>query len=93
MEAALMADTQTNIHAGHLVQAGSTVAELLENAAKPPTGAAPSPGASSPVDAAAAGVATSIQTKIDAMAAQLAPAGPQMRNGTSYAASTMTAAD
>jgi hypothetical protein len=75
------------------IRAGSEVGFHLEAAAKPVNGAVPAPVSASPVDAAATGARTAIQTKMTAMQAEIGTKGPQMQAAAAAAAAALQAQD
>jgi hypothetical protein len=76
-----------------LIKAAATVAEHLQGAATPPTGALPPAAAPSPADVAAAQAAGAIRTRIAAVSTELAVNGPKLRGVTTVAAGTLQAQD
>ena len=66
-----MAAEDIKIQQGDVQQKAQTAATQLANAARP--GPVPVAGASSPIDAAAAGVAAAVGRNVTAMSAKLAP--------------------
>lgn len=74
-----------------MLSAAATVAEHLERAAQP--GPVPVASGASPVDAAAAAVATTVRTKVTAMSAQLAGKGPQIQATAQQAVQALDAQD
>jgi hypothetical protein len=88
-----MADKTVAVQPGSLLSAASTVVAHVEQSATPPQAAAPIPKPGSPVDAAAGAVAAGMQTKMAAMAAQLAPQGPALQATTTAGVSALQAQD
>src|SRR5271163_4143644 len=88
-----MADNTVAVQPGSLLSAASTVVAHVETSATPPPAAAPIPKPGSPVDAAAGAVAAGMQTKMAAMAAQLAPQGPALQATTAAGVTALQAQD
>src|ERR1700744_2037112 len=88
-----MADKTVAVQPGSLLSADSTVVAHVGHSATPPPAAAPIPKPGSPVDAAAGSVAAGMQTKIAAMAAQLAPQGPALQATTAAGVTALQAQD
>jgi hypothetical protein len=82
-----------NVSADGLIKAAATVAEHLQGAATPPTGAVPAAAAPSPADVVAAGAAGAIRARIVAVSTQLAGTGPRLHGVTTGAAGTLQAQD
>jgi hypothetical protein len=87
-----MAAKPVNVSAAWLVSAASAAADHLERAAQP--GLAPTAGAGgSPADAAAAGAAAAMRSKVTALSAELAGSGPQLQATGRAAASGLQSQD
>ncbi|MDT7720324.1 MAG: hypothetical protein QOE94_1335 [Mycobacterium sp.] len=85
--------TELRIRVVGLLKAAATVAEHLQGAATPPTGAVPATVAPSPADVAAAGAARAIGTRIAAVSTELAGKGPRLHGVTTCAAGSVQAQD
>ena len=82
-----------NVSADALIKAAATVAEHLQGAAMPPSGALPTAAAPSPADVAAAGAAGAISARIAAVSTELAGKGPRLHGVATGAAGTLQSQD
>jgi len=81
------------VNPSQMLQGGASVAATAEQVATPNPGAAPIPKPGSPMDAAAASVATAMGTQVTQMTAQVASKGPALQATTSSGVAQTEATD